>query len=229
VDNPWDKGMSNKTLSEVQLIWCDLSNQEWKSHRCLLSKIQPFGKNRTPYKKGGPIFLWYVYMHINHNTLFSTFQQIFNPSSHLLFSAPLRPHLFFLVHIWALTFFFSILWALTFLLSVPVSPHLLGSAFYNSTSFPVHLWALTFLFSALLSSHLLGSAFCNPTSFRVCIWALTMFCLGRSVITIRPFFHLGRSPITTRPLFLFPIFLGRSSITIQQIIHVFFIWVGHPL
>jgi len=74
--------------------------------------------------------------------------------------------------------------------------------------------------SAPLSPHLLGSAFYNPISFWVRLWALTIQFLGRSPITIQPILHVfiwvGHPlqwdhsftwvghPITTRPLFLFP-------------------------
>jgi hypothetical protein len=107
-----------------------------------------------------------------------------------------------------------------------------------------------------LSPHLLGSAFSNLTSFRVCLWALVILFLHRSLITIRSLLHLGRSPITMKPLFPFSTWVGhplqcdhspcffyldRSPIIMRPFLHLdrspittrplfsFSIWVGHPL
>jgi hypothetical protein len=55
VDNPWDKGMSSKTLLEVQLTWCDLSKQEWKSHQSLLPSCQLLSKERHHEEMGAYI------------------------------------------------------------------------------------------------------------------------------------------------------------------------------
>jgi hypothetical protein len=102
----------------------------------------------------------------------------------------------FRVRRWALTSFFSAPLSPRFLLSAPLSTHLLGSVFYNPTSFWVRLWALTFflssplsprfLLSALLSTHLLGSAFYNPTSFWVRLWAITSFRVRLWTLTSFP-------------------------------------------
>ena len=140
---------------------------------------------------------------------------------------PLSPR-FLLVRLCALTSFSSVPMSPRFLLSAPLSPHHLGSAFSNSTSFWVRLWALTTWVMRFLT---LPPFECTIEPSLI---------PGKSPITIRPFLHLGRSPITTRPLFFFSFWVGHplqwdhSSTWVGHPLQhdhssFFSFWVGHPL
>ena len=116
---------------------------------------------------------------------------------------PLSPR-FLLVRLCALTSFSSVPMSPRFLLSAPLSPHHLGSAFSNSTSFWVRLWALTSWVVRFLTLPPFECAF-KPS--------LTFFWVGHPL-------QLDHSPC----------FFSWVGHPLQFDHSTFFpFWVGHPL